>query len=284
MTIKPFYLVVAALLAVALAIGIFAARPAQTVVAPPPDLPKIITVHAQGSVAIIPAGVDMVAELWATGKTATEASAALQKADKALREALVKEGVVDDQFKLNMSYPDPAAPVPAQPSQAQPARMYERLLIGGLDPKIALKAMEVIGSHGWWSGVVRYVLKDEDRAIQQATEKAMKIARDQAYATASVGGMKIKGVRSVTIDPRGAVWGPDPMSGQPVKEGQGQTGSGTTGSSGASTGGSTTIIMPNPGPAPIYAPYTILWHPLLPALNADGTVTISVSITAEFEF
>ncbi|MHB8946330.1 MAG: SIMPL domain-containing protein [Bacillota bacterium] len=279
MTIKPFYLVVAALLAVALAIGIFAARPpAQSVVAPPPDRPKIITVHAQGSMAIIPAGVDMVAELWATGKTATDASAALLKADKALREALVKARITDGQFQLGVSYPDPSAPVPTQGQASSAVRVYERLLIGGLEPKVAFKAMEVIGSHGWWSGVVRYVLKDEDRAIQQATEKAMKIARDQAYATANVGGMKIKGVRSVTIDPRGAVWGPDPMTGQAVKEGQGQAGS-----AGAQPGTSAGAVTTPPLPAGLQA-YPILWHPTLPSLNADGTVTISVSITAEFDF
>ncbi len=279
MTIKPFYLVVAALLAVALAIGIFAARPAQPVTAVPPDRPKIITVHAQGTMAVIPAGVDVVAELWATGKNSTDASAALQKADKALREALVKAGVTGDQFQLGVSYPDPSAPVPAQGQASSAVRMYERLLIGGLEPKVAFKAMEVIGSHGWWYGVVRYVLKDEDRAIQQATEKAMKIARDQAYATANVGGMKIKGVRSVTIDPRGAVWGPDPMTGQAVKEGQGQAGS-----AGAQPG-NTTIVAPNPGfPMTISGEAYPMWRPTLPSLNADGTVTISVSITAEFDF
>lgn len=279
MTIKPFYLVVAALLAIALAIGIFAVRPAQpAVVAPPSDRPKVITVHAQGSVAVALVSVDVVAELWATGKAPADASAALLKADKALREALTKAGVTAEQFKLGVSYPDSAGSMPAPGSGSPPptVRMYERLLVGDLEPKKALKALEVIGSLGWWSYVVHYDLKDEERSIQQATERAMRTAKDQAYAAAGVGGMKIKGVRSVTVDPRGAVYGPDPMTGTPVKEGQTQSGS---------QSGGTTIIAPNPGfPQVVSGAYPILWHPALPTLNADGTVQITVSITAEFDF
>ena len=276
MAIKPFYLVVAALLAIALAIGIFAARPAAQpmAVAPTSERPRIITVHAQGSVAVTPIGVDVVAELWGAGRTAADASTALAKADRALREALTKAGVTADQFQLSVSYPDPTV-VPGQVPAPSTVRMYERLLVGDLEPRLALKTMEVTGSLGWWSYPVHYDLKDEERSIQQATERAMRTARDQAYATAGVGGMKIKGVRSVTIDPRGAVYGLDPMTGTPVKEGQTQSGS---------QSGTTTMVFPNPGPSPVVGAYTILWHPALPMLNADGTVQITVSITAEFDF
>ncbi|HEY3315183.1 MAG TPA: SIMPL domain-containing protein [Bacillota bacterium] len=280
MEIKPFHVVVATLLAVALAIGIFAGRPPQAagVTQPTPDRTKAVNVYAQGSVAVTPTGVDLVVELWGTGKNGTEAQAALQKADKAMREALTKAGLTEGQFQMDIRFTSVAAggapSVSGLPEPSQ-SRLFERIVIGGLDSKLALKAIDVAGSLGAWAVPVRYVLRDEDKVIQWATEKAMRTARGQAETTAQAGGFKIRGVRSVAIEPPGAFFGPQPLDGASLSEQGTWQGSATGGTVSSSVGGSG-ALSPDA--------YPIAWRTALPPLNPDGTIMVTVRIRADFDF
>ncbi len=273
MQIKPFYLIVAALLVIALAIGVFAGRPGTQPAAAQPvqkDEPKTITVYAQDSVAVTPISVDVVAELRASGRTMTDATAALEKADKALREALIKAGVAAEQFSLDLHYTEPAAqPASGTTASSSQVRITERILITGLEPRKALTAMDVIGASGAWANPVRYEVKDQDRLIQAATEKAMKKARDQAYTAAQVAGTKVRGLLKVTIEPPGAFLGPQPVTGGSLAEA-----SGTTSTAGSSSSTSSSDS----------AEASVLWRPALPPLNPDGTIHITVRIQADFEF
>ncbi len=207
MEIRPGQLVgvVVAIFAVLLLVVIGFARPAGTVAAVTGQPPlKLISVNGQGKVQAKPdiayVNLGVVTEA-PTAKAAAQANTeAMNKVVNAVKTfGITKEAIKTSNYRVEPVHKyDPHG---NQPPTVTGYKVYNTINVTtNLLDKLGQIIDAAVDNGANSVDSIRFGLKDEDAAVQQAIQKAMDNARDKADTAAKAAGVRIKGVHTVRVD------------------------------------------------------------------------------------
>lgn len=197
LTVIALVLAVAAL---ALAISPGAIGKAITVVNSQDDL-KILTVSGTGELDVVPDRARLTLGVMAERKTAKEAQAAMAEDLDRVVKAFKSQGIEEKDMRTMGLHLEPVYDYrPEGPPRLNGYRASSNIAIttSKLDAVGDLLDLAVQSGANTVQGV-EFVLKDQEKAKEEALDKALADARKKADQVASKTGVKIKETKSVTV-------------------------------------------------------------------------------------